>query len=62
MQHLSVSDQALLTLVEALKGQTQAIQALADSNMALVAAMAESEEMPDTPEEPAMYLDGRPRG
>lgn len=49
----------LIHLIDALNGQSQAIQSLADSNMALVQAMAEDQGM-DEGQEPRQYLDGSP--
>lgn len=46
-------------LVEVIGKQATAIQALADSNMMLVQAMAQDQGM-DEGEEPRQYLDGSP--
>jgi hypothetical protein len=46
-------------LISVLYEQSQAIQALASSNMALVRAIAESDG--DTDGEPMTYMDGTPR-
>ena len=49
----------LIHLIDALNAQSQAIQALAESNMALVQAMAQDQGM-DEGQEPRQYLDGSP--
>ena len=49
----------LTPLVEAIEKQTAAITALAESNRALVEAMAEADADDDDDHAPAMYLDGR---
>ena len=58
-------DTALSPLLEALlvamQAQTEAINALADSNMALVDAMIEGAEDGDGEELSRTYLDGSPR-
>lgn len=51
--HPPISD-----LVDAIRQQTAAIQQLADSNAALIHAMAEAEGMDDEGMEPPRYLDG----
>lgn len=51
---------ALQTQAQAISEQTMAITALADSNMALVAAMLEGEGDPEA--QPLTYLNGQPIG
>jgi|25_taG_2_1085351.scaffolds.fasta_scaffold16373_2 DNA-directed RNA polymerase sigma subunit (sigma70/sigma32) len=55
-----MSDDQLAQLLEAIRQQTAAINRMAESNMALVAAMAESEGMIDEDAQPGSYLDGTP--
>jgi hypothetical protein len=50
----------LTRLIAALAAQTEAINRLADSNMALVQAMAETEEADDPSAPPVSYMDGSP--
>lgn len=50
----------LVELIEALQEQTKAVQALANSNQALVQAMAEMEGVEDEDCLPGTYLDGSP--
>jgi len=52
-----MSDDQLAQLLEAIRQQTAAINRMAESNMALVAAMAEAEGLDDD-QEPTTYLDG----
>lgn len=47
-------------LVEAIQGQTQAITALAESNMMLIDAMSQGEDDIDPDAEPLTYMDGSP--
>lgn len=57
---MTEQDRLLLEqLISVLYEQSQAIQALASSNMALVRAMAESDD--DTDDDPLTYMDGTPR-
>lgn len=51
-------DDQMKELVDAIRQQTAAIQQLAESNAALIQAMAESEGMDDEDREPSTYLDG----
>jgi hypothetical protein len=55
---MTVQPASLDALIAALHQQTQAINRLADSNQALIRAMAEAD--PDE-EDPDTYLDGSPR-
>ncbi|WP_165856744.1 hypothetical protein [Marinobacter sp. JSM 1782161] len=48
-------------LVAAIEKQTEAINALAASNMELVEAMAEVDHVDDEEREPATYMDGTPK-
>ena len=48
-------------LVQAIHEQTMAINALAESNMALVEMMAEVDQVDDEEREPATYMDGTPK-
>ena len=48
----------LMPLVDAITKQTEAIQKLADSNEALIQAMAEAEGLDEDDREPGTYLDG----
>lgn len=50
-------DEQMSELIEAIRQQTAAINRMAESNMALVAAMAEAEGL-DEDQEPTTYLDG----
>lgn len=45
-------------LIQAMREQTEAINRLAQSNAALVQAMAEAEGMDEEEREPTTYLDG----
>jgi hypothetical protein len=49
----------LAPLIDAITDQTKAIQALANSNTALIRAMADE---PEQDQEPMTYMDGRPIG
>lgn len=48
-------------LVKAIHEQTKAINALAESNMALVEMMADVDQVDDEEREPATYMDGTPK-
>lgn len=54
-----MNDENVAQLIEAIRQQTAAITQLADSNAALVAAMAEGDGMDDEPDSTS-YLDGSP--
>lgn len=54
----TTTPEGLSDLVDAIRQQTAAIQQLADSNAALIQAMAEAEGMDDEYQEPTTYLDG----
>lgn len=59
----NMSDDQVSELIEAIRQQTGAITRLADSNAALVAAMADAEgadEVDGDEREPDTYLDGTP--
>lgn len=53
-----MNEQQLAELIEAIRQQTDAINRLANSNAALVQAMAEADGMDDEDREPTTYLDG----
>ncbi len=56
-----MNDDQLAQLLDAIRQQTAAINRMAESNMALVAAMAEAEGMNDDEDaQPGSYLDGTP--
>lgn len=56
---MSMNDEQFAQLIEAIKANTDAITQLAQSNAALIQAMAEAEGL-DEGEEPSVYLDGTP--
>jgi len=51
---------SMAELVDAIRQQTDAINRLANSNAALVQAMAEAEGLEEEDQAPDTYLDGRP--
>ncbi|WP_405418680.1 hypothetical protein [Marinobacter flavimaris] len=53
-----MNEDQIAELIEAIRQQTDAINRLANSNAALVQAMAEAEDMDDEDREPTTYLDG----
>lgn len=55
---LSMSDEQFSQLMQAMREQTEAINRMADTQAALVQAMAEAEGLDDEEQEPATYLDG----
>ncbi|NWN92284.1 hypothetical protein HLV39_12360 [Marinobacter adhaerens] len=55
-----MTDDQVSELIEAIRQQTEAITRLADSNAALVAAMADADEVDSDEREPDRYLDGTP--
>lgn len=57
---LSMSDEQFSQLMQAMREQTEAINRMADTQAALVQAMAEAEGLDDADQEPATYLDGSP--
>ena len=56
---LSMSDEQFSQLMQAMREQTDAINRMADTQAALVQAMAEAEGL-DEDQEPTTYLDGSP--
>ncbi|MFT7337619.1 MAG: hypothetical protein ACI92B_000941 [Marinobacter maritimus] len=55
-----MNDEQVAQLLEAIRQQTAAITRLADSNAALVAAMADADGMDDEGRVSIHYLDGSP--
>lgn len=55
-----MSDEQFSQLMQAMREQTEAINRMADTQAALVQAMAEAEGLDDEEQEPATYLDGSP--
>lgn len=53
-----MSDDQVAELIQAMREQTEAINRLAQSNAALIEAMAEAEVMDEEGQEPTTYLDG----
>ena len=53
-----MNEQQLAELIEAIRQQTDAINRLANSNAALVQAMAEAEGLDEEERGPETYLDG----
>lgn len=53
-----MNEEQTAELIKAIRQQTDAINRLANSNAALVQAMAEAEVMDDEEREPTTYLDG----
>lgn len=53
-------DEQMAELITALRQQTDAINRLANTNAALIEAMAEAEGLDDDEREPSTYLDGEP--
>lgn len=54
-----MNDEQIAQLIEAIRQQTAAITRLADSNVALVAAMADGDGVDEEPDSNS-YLDGSP--
>lgn len=52
------AEHLLAAILEELKNQTQTIQELRESNLALIEAIAEQDDDPDAP--PTHYMDGTP--
>ena len=55
-----MNEQQTAELIEAIRQQTDAINRLANSNAALIQAMAEAEGLDEEGQEPETYLDGTP--
>ncbi|MGP9834222.1 hypothetical protein [Marinobacter sp. NSM] len=55
-----MTDEQFTELMLAMREQTDAINRMADTQAALVQAMAEAEGLDDEEQEPATYLDGSP--